>query len=292
VISAPGFALDRSAFSAPGAGYFGLDDLELHGGLGGAVSLDLNQAHAPLRIGSAGQRLTVVGEEATAELGLAVTWSRFRFSFVVTGPLFLSGNSGSIGGYQFTAPSASVEQNPDTISDPRLGFETRLYGEPASALRLGAGVQLIIPSGLRADYLTDGTYRAKGLLLLAGDRGRFSYAAQLGVHLRPLDDDPTPGSPRGSELLFGGAGGVRIPAGAHSLFVGPELLGETALKSFFGAQTTGLEGLLTARLEGTRADGASYRIKLGVGGGLAPQFGAAEWRLVLGLELFGRHAQQ
>jgi hypothetical protein len=129
-------------------------------------------------------------------------------------------------------------------------------------------------------------------VLVAGDTQRFTYAAQLGVHIRPLDDAPTPGSPRGSELLFGAAAGARLPvghAGNWRAVVGPEIYGATALRSFFCGQATALEGLLSGRLEGTRSNRAQWRFKLGIGAGLNHQFGAAEWRIVGGVELFGQH---
>jgi hypothetical protein len=287
---AEGFAVERFYSAAPGAGWFVMDDLSLRGGLGGAVSLTFGYAHRPLRVESADgrQRLSVVSDQAFAEIALAATYDRFRLYLVLPGPLDVSGYSGDVGGYQFTAPSANLAQNPDAVADPRLGFDARILGGAASPFRLGAGAQLIIPSGVRADYLTDDTFRAMGRLLFAGEIGRFNYAGQLGVHIRPLDEPSVPGSPRGSELLFGGAGGARIPVGSSELVFGPEVYGETALRSFFGAQTTGLEALLGTRLEGTRSDGLGFRVKLGVGGGIVPHFGAPAWRAVLGLELFGR----
>jgi hypothetical protein len=119
--------------------------------------------------------------------------------------------------------------------------------------------------------------------------GAFTYAGQLGVHLRPLDDASTPGSPQGSELLFGAAAGRRFRMRAYgrtAIVVGPEIYGETAFRSFFGSATTGLEGLLTGRIEGTEDDGAQLRVKLGAGGGIIPHFGAPDWRVVVGIELF------
>jgi hypothetical protein len=52
------------------------------------------------------------------------------------------------------------------------------------------------------------------------------------------------------------------------------------------ATATGFEGLMTARVEGTADDGAQVRVKLGTGVGLDPNFGAPEWRIVVGVELF------
>ena len=82
----------------------------------------------------------------------------------------LSGTSGTLGPYQFTAPSVSLGTNPDTVSDPRIGVDVRLLGEPGSVLRLGAGAQVIIPSGNRADYVTDGRYGAMFRFLAGTDR--------------------------------------------------------------------------------------------------------------------------
>ena len=41
------------------------------------------------------------------------------------------------------------------------------------------------------------------------------------------------------------------------------------------------------RAETTGAEGAQFRVKLGVGVGLVPAFGAPAWRLVVAVEGFG-----
>jgi hypothetical protein len=103
------------------------------------------------------------------------------------------------------------------------------------------------------------------------------------VHVRPLDDTPAPGSPQGSEFLFGGGIGRRIALTPNrAAVIGPELFGETA---FSGA--TGFEGLLTARFEGV-GTGSHVRVKLGAGAGLHPNFGAPHWRVVAEVELVGQ----
>ena len=144
--------------------------------------------------------------------------------------------------------------------------------------------------GRWAEYDTDDTVRAMLRALVAGNLDRFSYAGQLGLHIRPLDDAAIPGSPQGSELLFGVAGGARVASftTGTALLLGPEIFGATAFRSFFGSSTTALEGLLTARLEGTADRGRQLRIKLGAGAGLHPDFGAPEWRLLLAIEVFDR----
>ncbi|MGD0678671.1 MAG: hypothetical protein ABSC94_24955 [Polyangiaceae bacterium] len=302
---AQGFALDRLYLSAPGGGWFVMDTLDMHGGLGGVISLTTGYARDPLRVRTSdgSERLTAVSDEALTDFGFAATYDRFRGYLNFDMPLTVAGQDGTVGAYQFTAPNSgqaftpsgvNPSTAPDAFADARIGFDARLLGSSRSPLRLGVGAQLLVPSPntARSEYLTDGTFRAMGRLLFAGDVGVLSYAGQLGVHVRPLDDAPAPGSPQGSELLFGLAGGPKFAVGKNqgmSLVVGPEVFGETAFRSFFGSSGTGVEGLLSGRLEGTSDDGAQVRVKLGAGAGLDPRFGAPEWRVVVAVELFDHH---
>jgi hypothetical protein len=124
--------------------------------------------------------------------------------------------------------------------------------------------------------------------LFAGDAGRFSWAGHLGCHTRKLDEAAIPGSPRGSELQFGLAGGYRIGLGrAGELMLGPELFGATTARGVFGATTTGVEGLMTGRWE-QAGEGSRLRVKLAAGGGLHAEFGAPAWRAIVGIELLQR----
>ena len=70
-----------------------------------------------------------------------------------------------------------------------------------------------------------------------------------------------------------------------SVIVGPEIYGETAFHSFFNGET-GTEALLTGRLEEANA-GRNLRLKLGIGHALVQSFGAPQWRVVFGVEMFG-----
>ena len=248
------------------------------------------------------QRLTLVSDQAFTDLGLAVTYDRWRVYLNLDVPLMTEGQGGTVGGYTFLTPKLDLGMQPDTISDARVGLDVRLLGAPKSPFRLGAGAQLFVPNGDRTTqsydgtysgwtYGTDGTYRAMIRALVAGDLGRFSYAGQLGVHIRPLDDSSTPGSPQGSELLFGIAAGPRFPVGPResaAFVAGPEIFGETALRSFLGGSTTGVEGLLTGRFETSGDDGPQLRVKLGAGAGINPSFGFSRLRAVVGVELSDR----
>ncbi len=122
-----------------------MDDLDISGRLGGAISLTSGYARNPLVItGPDGeQKLAVVSQEAFLDIGGAVTYNRFRGYIDFPLPLLVTGTSGTLGSYQFTAPSVSLGTNPDTVSDSRIGVDSRLLGEPGSLLRLGAGAQVI-----------------------------------------------------------------------------------------------------------------------------------------------------
>jgi hypothetical protein len=279
-----GFAVERLQLAPAGSGWVALDDLRQEG-LGGAVSLAASYAGEPLVVRGGGARIAVVRGQAFADLGLAVTWERLRVHAHLPSPLYGGGDSGAVAGTRFGAPRVSLEQEPDTISDAEVGADVRVLGDAASALRLGASARLLVPSGFRSSYDSDGTARGVALVQLAGDAGRLEYAAHAGVHLRPLDQPAVPDAPRGSELLVAAAAGVRVPLGARILVVGPEVLGASALRSLLAADATALEALLAARWEG--AD-SPVRVKLGAGAGLHARFGAPEWRVVAAVELRGR----
>jgi len=291
-----GFKVERLYPAPAGGGWFVMDALDWRGSLAGAMGLTQGYSHAPLRIGTSdgAQRLTIIQDQAFADFGFAVTLDRFRAYLDFDMPLYVrGGQGGAIGGYAWSAPGVDPGSNPDTLADARVGFDARLVGDARDAFRLGIGAQLYVPNGNRADYVTDGSYRAMGRVLVAGDVGAFTYAGHAGVHVRPLDDSPAPGSPQGSELLFGGAAGARLLLcnGGSALVIGPEVYGATAFASFFGTTGTALEGLFTGRWEGTREHGPQVRLKLGMGAGLNPHFGAPEWRTVLGVEVFDRGAR-
>ena len=90
------------------------------GRLGGAVSITSGYARNPLVItGPDGkQKLAVVSQEAFVDIGGAITHDRFRGYIDFPMPLLVTGTSGTLGPYQFTAPSVSLGTNPDTVSDP------------------------------------------------------------------------------------------------------------------------------------------------------------------------------
>jgi hypothetical protein len=286
---AQGFAVERFYPSAPGSAWFVMDDLAIGGGLGGTISLSSGYASHPLNVASADgtQHLLLVSDQAFVDIGFAVTYDRYRGYLNLPIPVVVSGHSGIVGPTPFSAPAVTAGGDPDLSSDPTLGFDVRLLGKTGGPLRVGAGAQLIFPSGARSDYVTDGTYRGMLRLLLAGDAGALSYAGQLGVHLRPLNEPAVREGPAGSEFLFGVSGGKKLSAIAGwDAFIGPEVYGETAIHDFFSGRT-GAEALLSTRFQKALSR-RTVRLKLGVGHGLLDQFGSPQWRVVAAVEVTGQ----
>jgi len=72
-----------------------MDDLDIFGRLGGAVSLTSGYARNPLVITRPdGQKLAVVSEETFVDFGAAITHDRFRAYIDFPVPLVLSGTLG------------------------------------------------------------------------------------------------------------------------------------------------------------------------------------------------------
>jgi hypothetical protein len=87
-----GFAVERFYPSAPGSGWFIMDDLDISGRLGGAISLTSGYARNPLVItGPDGkQKLAVVSEQAFWSIGAAITRDRFRGYIDLPTPLWVN----------------------------------------------------------------------------------------------------------------------------------------------------------------------------------------------------------
>lgn len=285
--SAQGFAVDRFSPAPAGSGWFAMDALALDGGLSGSVAVTAGYARRPLHVGDGGNgALAVVSDAAFANIGIALQFRRWRFHLDLGAPLVVYGTSGTAGGWSFAAPSVDLGTNPDRLSDARFGIDVRISGRVDGPFRIGAGVQLFVPFGAREEYDTDGSVRAAGRVLVAGDLGRFRYAAHAGVHLRFVDD-AAPGSPRGTELLAGGAAGVRVGPAASALrgIIGAELFAATPFAAFLDPGATSAEVLLSAALEHVSAEGITLRVRLGAGTGICACASAPDARVLLGVEM-------
>src|ERR1700722_1211288 len=92
-----GYAVERFYPSAPGGGWFVMDDVDISGGLGGAISFTTGYSRDPLVVpGPNGtQRLVLVSNEAFADVGLAFTYDRFRLYLNFPVPIRVAGNQGT-----------------------------------------------------------------------------------------------------------------------------------------------------------------------------------------------------
>jgi hypothetical protein len=233
----------------------------------------------------------VISHQSFIDVGMAMFYDRYRFSLNIADPLYTAGQSGTAAGLRFRAPIVDPGKYPDKVTDIRIGLDARAFGEIGGPLRFGLSAQLWVPSGERAIYASDDTFRVMLRALFAGDFRPLTYAGHFGVHLRSLDEPQVPGAPRGSELLFAFGAGPRFTvseARALCASIGPELWGATALQNVLGRETSSLEALLGARMQHTGPDGAHTSVKLAFGEGIHTHFGAPEWRAILAIEAHGR----
>jgi len=70
-----GFAVERFYPSAAGGGWLVMDDLDLHGGFGGAIEISSGYARKPLQVVSPDgtQHLALVSDQAFADFSIAAT---------------------------------------------------------------------------------------------------------------------------------------------------------------------------------------------------------------------------
>jgi hypothetical protein len=121
-----GLAVERLYQSAPGGGWFVMDDLDMTGRLGGAVSITSGYARNPLVItGPDGtQKLAVVSQEAFVDIGGSITHDRFRGYLDIPMPLWLLERAG-----HSVCTSSPLHQSPS--EPPPILFPT---AESASTL--------------------------------------------------------------------------------------------------------------------------------------------------------------
>jgi hypothetical protein len=257
------------------------NDLERTRDLAGEAAFTLGYARRPLQAHAQGSAdLDVVAHQASMEVALGLSFRRLRLAVIFPTPVYLSGDSGSVGDRQFEAPDVTLSHRPDTIADPRLVVEGLLVGRPGGPYRLGVEATLVAPSGHREDYLSDETFRGTGKVLCAGTLGRVIYAANIGIHVRPLDEAMA-GVPHGHELIGGAALGMKaMERSDGALSLGAEVFGASALKELGKSEATDLEALVGATLQQSLGQTMRLFTKLGMGTGVLHSLGAPDWRIV------------
>jgi len=270
-----GFAIDRFNPSERGSEWFVMDSLDLRGhgriSAGGVVGA---WAYKPLVVYDInGNEISqLIRHQVFVHPGASVTlWDRLRVSTSLPIALFQNGKSLSANDKTYTAPEGA-------IGDLRLSADARLFGEYGKPVTLAAGGELYFPTGSRVNYTSDGTVRFTPRVQVAGDISIFTYAANAGFAIRPLDETYDR-NPLGHEVVFGAAAGARLAN--KKLVVGPELWATSIVDSdsFLKRRGTPIEALL-----GAHYSISDFRFGGGMGTGLTRGWGTPELRAMASAE--------
>lgn len=265
-----GFQLNRYEPTAAGEWSFRVDHPWYSSIRYFAAGVTLNYAHNPLlgrRITSTGEVLEkqpVIAHQLTGHIDLAGSFlDRILIAASIPVTFLERGEPYATTGI---APAASPY-----VSDPRLGFLVRLFGQPyGNAISMSIGGNIWIPLGrFVSSTPPQGVDQVRGLIkvVLGGLTRRFMWSATAGALLRQsaqlgTASDPS-GSSAGHELQIGAAVGYADMERGFS--IGPEVALSTALSGqAFQQNATNLEVLL----------GFNYNIARYVNIGLAGGIGA------------------
>jgi hypothetical protein len=277
---AQGYLLDRFDPSERGSEWFAADSLDLRGKARPAMGFVGAFAYRPLVVQSGGVTTTAIVEQSwvvhsSASIVLA---DQLRLGFDL--PIYASqtGTTAVVGTDFVKAPADAT-----TLGDARLGATLRLFGTHGDAATGGLSGLFYLPTGSPASYTGDGIVRAGANVAVAGDVGTFTYAANLGMHIRPEITGPA-AEGVGVEVRYGAAAGLRVLDG--HLVVGPEVFGAVVVSngaSDVTARSTPLEVLMGAHVTVGKA-WSTFRIGAGAGGGLTHGLGTPRVRALLDLE--------
>lgn len=277
---AQGYLLDRFDPSERGSSWFAADSLDLRGEVRPAAGFVGAFAYHPLVVQSGGVSTTAIVEQSWVVHAGASLVLVDRVRLGVDLPLYASqtGSTAVVGTDVVKAPQAAT-----TLGDLRLGATLRLFGAHGDAVTGGLSGLFYLPTGSPASYTGDGVARAGANLGVAGDMGTFTYAAHLGMLIRPEVQGPA-AEGVGTEVRFGAAAGMRILDG--HLVLGPEVFGAVVVSNGANdvtARSTPLEVLMGAHAT-FGAGWGTFRVGLGAGGGLTHGLGTPSMRALLDLE--------
>jgi len=270
-----GFAEDRFEPAAAGSSWMYGESLDFAGHLQPGFVAVADWAWKPLVFyDPAGHEIgALVRQQAVLNVDAAITlWERARVDLDL--PL-VAVNSGSDVQIQDQSYSAPRDLG---IGDLRLGADVRLLGRSRDGIALAAGARLFVPTGSRRSFTGDDRVRFWPRLMLAGERDRFVWSAQLGMHLRP-HDSCTCDLTLGNEVTFAAGAGWRMSDRALARV---ELYGSDALSSSgpFARASVPIELLASGRVLVV----PHWLVDFGVAPGLANGPGSPTVRVLLGLE--------
>ncbi|MCU0687834.1 MAG: hypothetical protein MUF34_37260, partial [Polyangiaceae bacterium] len=202
-----GFGVDRFDPSERGSEWFALDSLDLRGHQRFAAGGVASWAYKPFVLydGDGEVRNAIVEHQIVLHAGASlVLWNRLRVGANLPLQMYATGESGTLGGTTYPAPSAD-----QSVGDLRLSGDVRLFGEYGDVITGALGLAVALPTGSSGAYAGDGNVRFTPRAQVAGDVGDFAYAAKLGYQYRDRRDT-LGGAPIGSEFVYGLSGGVRL----------------------------------------------------------------------------------
>jgi hypothetical protein len=276
---ASGFAVDRFEPSGAGSGFLSLESLEFDGHLRPAAGMVGAWAWKPLVVyDPQGEVASLVGQELVEHVqGSLVLWNRARFDLDLPLPLAHTGNDVVVGMQTYGAPSGGV------VGDLRLGGAVRAF--QWRSITAGAAAYFFVPTGKTSAYTSDGGFRiwpqlmavGRPRFLAAGETDRLTWAARLGLHVRPEYKCGCNLSP-GSELTAGLGAGWRF---SPRWSAGPELMFATSLGGRFASRAgTSLELLLAGRV----VVAPRWIVSAGLAPGLSDGAGTPAVRAVVGVQ--------
>lgn len=253
-----GFALDRFEPSERGSGWFVNDTLDFRGKVRPAIGVVADYGYKPLVVydrQSGDERSALVRHQLFLHAGGSlVLWDCLRLGVNLPIAAYQDGESGRVlvnGTVQSFQPADQA-----ALGDLRLSADLRLLGETTDAFTLALGVRGWAPTGDRAQFTSDNTFRVAPQLLAAGEVGAFVYSARVSMMYRSLDES-FGGLQLGSELS--GAAAIGIRAVDRRLILGPEAWTSTVVTgtdTFFSKRSTPVEWI---RRSLRRDQGAPHR---------------------------------
>lgn len=270
-----GFASDRFEPAGAGSEWMSLESLDFGGHLRPSFALVGDWAWKPLVFytPSGGEIGALVRQQLVAHADAAVVlWNRARVDVGIPFALAQSGSDFLVNGQSYAAPHGGA------VGDLRLGVVVRLFGRPHERVTGALGVQLFLPTGQTQAFSGDGGVRAWTRFMVAGDRGPFAWAAQVGLHLRPQDGCGCDLAP-GHELTLGASAGWRP---APRILLGPELYMSRAFSSrgAFSQAPPPVEVLLGGHV----LIAPEWRASAGIAPGLTDGPGTPAVRIVVGVQ--------
>jgi outer membrane protein OmpA-like peptidoglycan-associated protein len=273
---APGFAINRFNPAERGSDWFVVESLDLRGQLRPSVGLGSDFSYRSLVVyrPDGEVRRSIIRNSVVLHTGGSLVLSdRVRFGLDIPVALYQDGKGGVFNGETYRAPRET------DLGDARLGADFRLFGKYEDAFTLAAGAQLFLPTGTRAAYTGDETFRLNPRLMAAGRVGPLVYGGSMAFAIR-AHDQTLAGTELGSEWLFDAAAGVKVAD--DNLVIGPELYGSTIISGdgAFKTRNTPVEGLLGAHYTFLE----DFRLGTGIGNGWTRGYGSPVFRWVASLE--------